>query len=264
VGASSTCGVWTTDGTEPGTRLLGTLADAGVQDPGCAFFAGAVVNGRAYFQIRASAEAAGGWESILRTDGTPAGTTVVTQAHMQSWYLLELWTVGELAFFEARSRTTADNDDSELWRTDGTASGTFILSPLARYHGVKATTSAGALFVRPGPTGSLEPWFSDGSLQGTRLVRALALDPPGVLPPFVVFRDHIYFPAGDGVHGSELWVTDGSASGTRMVADLVEGSWGSIPSGLAATKDALYLFASFSPYGRRFGLWKYAPPAQSP
>lgn len=42
---------------------------------------------------------------------------------------------------------------------------------------------------------------------------------------FKVYKDHLYFIADDGVHGSALWRTDGTESGTEMFFDPGSGTW---------------------------------------
>jgi ELWxxDGT repeat protein len=81
---------------------------------------------------------------------------------------------GDFAFFTSRESTTG----SEPWFTDGTPAGTGLLADL-----------------RPGPESSSPGFVRGGDLEG-----------------YVLAGEHVFFPADDGQHDSELWaVKIGSA-----------------------------------------------------
>jgi ELWxxDGT repeat protein len=66
-----------------------------------------------------------------------------------------------------------------------------------------------------------ELWISDGSEQGTHLIRDIN---PGtgnteVISPLAV-NNNMFFGTDDGIHGVELWKTDGTESGTSLVKDI--------------------------------------------
>lgn len=71
------------------------------------------------------------------------------------------------------------------------------------------------------PTEGKELWISDGTANGTKLVKDIN---PGLGSSFIenitAAGTNVYFSANDGVNGQELWVSDGTANGTEMVADL--------------------------------------------
>jgi ELWxxDGT repeat protein len=134
---------------------------------------------------------------------------------------------GDIVFFAATTQETG----TELWKTDGTAEGTIMVSDLC-----------------PGPASSLsydpdisnlvsfnnsliftpfdsiygyELWISDGSEQGTHLIRDIN---PGtanttVISPLKV-NNLMFFGTDDGMHGTELWKTDGTEAGTSLVKDI--------------------------------------------
>lgn len=68
-----------------------------------------------------------------------------------------------------------------------------------------------------------ELWVSDGSSEGTKLVKDIRPGPQSAsITELGVSGNRIFFAADDGVHGRELWVSDGTEAGTRMVVDLVK------------------------------------------
>ncbi len=79
-----------------------------------------------------------------------------------------------------------------------------------------------------------ELWATDGTAQGTRLVRDIRPGEAGSGPTLLTrVGSRVFFTAADGVHGRELWVSDGTRAGTHMVKDLTKGSAGSGISGIA-------------------------------
>lgn len=69
-----------------------------------------------------------------------------------------------------------------------------------------------------------EPWITDGTPAGTRLLRDIWPGPMhSYTNVFLRLGDVSVFPASDGVAGRELWRTDGTAAGTYMLADIAPG-----------------------------------------
>ena len=68
-----------------------------------------------------------------------------------------------------------------------------------------------------------ELWVSDGTTNGTFMIRDINADTTGSVNvhPFYVKNSSglLYFAADDGINGQELWVTDGTYDGTNMVAN---------------------------------------------
>lgn len=99
-----------------------------------------------------------------------------------------------------------------------------------------------------------EPWISDGSNAGTRLLRDV--NPSGDSNPreFEEMGGMVFFSADDGSHGRELWVSDGTSTGTRMLKDIQPGSPGSDPRNLTAIDGILYFSANDGTEGAE--LWR--------
>ncbi len=98
-----------------------------------------------------------------------------------------------------------------------------------------------------------ELWVTDGTSEGTRMLKDINIGYQGSLPSgFVPYQGKLYFNATDGVHGHELWVTDGTSSGTHMVKDIQPGNWSSFPVPLLEINAKLLLLANNQTYGMEF------------
>lgn len=99
-------------------------------------------------------------------------------------------------------------------------------------------------------------WKSDGTEQGTRLVKDLsptsASDPQ--FSALTAFDNKLYFIANDGVNGRELWRSNGSESGTILLKDIYAGPIGSNIAELFVLNNALYFSATSDTSGRE--MWK--------
>lgn len=141
----------------------------------------------------------------------------------------------------------------ELWTSDGTAPGTrrltrfqavdpFVASSLPRL-GITdvfgGDFSAFIFFADDGVHG-LEPWRTDGTARGTRLIADLCPGPcssRGVAGS-TLFGEHleglrVLFAATIPGVGREPWVTDGTSEGTSLLADVCPGPCSSLPRNMA-------------------------------
>jgi ELWxxDGT repeat protein len=100
--------------------------------------------------------------------------------------------------------------------------------------------------------GADELWRTDGTEDGTTLIKDI--QPGGGSFPggFFIFNDLLYFSAVDS-HGRELWRTDGTAAGTVMVADINPGSGGSNPGDYVSNNGKFFFHATTAANGRE--LW---------
>jgi ELWxxDGT repeat protein len=99
------------------------------------------------------------------------------------------------------------------------------------------------------PDTGIELWTSDGTANGTQLVKDIFAGPDGSeINNIFSFNNRLYFNANDGVHGSELWTSDGTANGTVLVKDIMtntdaQQSNGSFPVGFKQVGNKFYFSA---------------------
>lgn len=230
---------WLSDGTAGGTSLSCDI-QPGPEDSQPYDFTAA--GAQVYFTTSE------GITSTLRvTDGTSCSRVSYGRGPLAS--------VGDLLFF-VRGRSAR-----ELWVTDGTAAGTWQPRPFSQGGpvGLRALQPVGdrLFFIAEGTGGGLALWVSDGTFDGTRLVREID---PGFESRFdaratemaPLGRD-LVFAAEDEAHGLELWLSDGTPAGTGLLRDIWAGERGSAPRHLTAAGGRVYFAARDAEAGEE--LW---------
>jgi|CXWL01.1.fsa_nt_gi ELWxxDGT repeat protein len=101
-----------------------------------------------------------------------------------------------------------------------------------------------------------EPWVSDGTLGGTRILGDLCPGPCGSQERMARFAlgDELIFHAALPEIGIEPWITDGTPAGTRLLRDLCRGPCSSRGALLGAV-DGVGLVGAEGPDGQ-FHLWR--------
>ena len=249
--------LWIADGTTEGTVPLDTLHASGpLNSIGHLTRVGDYV----YFT-----GGNGSIDGLWRTDGTTEGTVLV-RAGLSPKRLIA---AGDLVFFLSRGEA-----DYDLWVSDGTQDGTRLLQ--AKAPGTPGSSPFFGAYVQPGSMIALgrrllisrhsaehgeELWISDGTPEGTRLLKDLVPGLAGSSPRLMTrVGDTVYFVAGGWTSGFELeappsdiglWKTDGTAGGTRLVKSFT--SW-SGPNHLTAVGDQLFFVGGDAQSG--YGLWR--------
>jgi len=246
--------LWTSDGTAGGTRLvfdplLNTAAHSG---PDLLRTAG----GELFFAAPVTKKRIGLWQS----DGTAGGTHSLMDfpATAQGAAFLDATVLADRLLFVAFQPSTG----RELWASDGTKRGT---APLTRFGPASPflplSAGGGRLLPETSVNGRMifraddgahgvEPWMTDGTPGGTRLLRDLCpgpclgaggTDDAGVVS--LAAGGRLFFSGNEGSRGLELWATDGTAAGTHLVRDLCRGSCSSEPSSLIAGDGEVFVLA---------------------
>ncbi len=153
------------------------------------------------------------------TDGTAGGTRQLLDIcgeteSFSDYRAAILGSTGSVAFFTDFA--------GRLWRTDGTAGGTFPLGDItvdrsAYYENPEVFSPDRRTFYFRGCTraAGCEPWRSDGTREGTVIIRDLKRGKEGSNPALLVLHDgRLLFAAGSDFNHRTLWSTDGTADGT--------------------------------------------------
>ncbi|WP_073565749.1 ELWxxDGT repeat protein [Archangium sp. Cb G35] len=233
---------WVTDGTPAGTRLLRDIHRADSSNPRELVDLGGT--------LLFTAQDAEHDRELWKSDGTAEGTVRLTEFSIAgvgtSPEPLALTRVGERVFFFW---------GGQLWKTDGTAAGTQrVHSGLGTVY--TAGTQGTALFFNVfSSTRGWELWTSDGTTEGTLLLKDIYPGSRSANPGNLTrLGSTLFFSAEDGVHGTELWKTDGTPGGTVLVKDIRPGPQGSALGGFVSVGSTLYFFANDGVHGQE--LWK--------
>ncbi|WP_312768260.1 ELWxxDGT repeat protein [Epilithonimonas sp.] len=144
-------------------------------------------------------------------------------------------------FFSANGGSGA-----ELWMTDGTNEGTIIVKDINTFSATAGSSPSnfveynGKVYfsASDGATSGTELWVTDGTEQGTQMLKDLTPGSGSSFPEkMVVFKNKLYFLMSGTTGDKQIWETDGTESGTKMVSTLATGS------GMFVYNDNLYVSA---------------------
>ena len=185
---------------------------------------------------------------LWKTDGTAGGTSLVKdiRAGSNNSNPYRFYAYGNKAVFVADDGVNG----FEPWITDGTANGTTLLKDI--YPGSSSgypnsgnpnyfiEFDGKVYFAAQDGTNGSELWVSDGTANGTTLLKDIYPGSNSSYPEqLTVVNGKLFFRASDA-SGTELWVSDGTANGTTMVEDIYPGSGNSSPSYLVAMGNNVY------------------------
>lgn len=137
-----------------------------------------------------------------------------------------------------------------VWATDGAEVGTVPLGPDLGPLAAQGPTALGRVALFEADNGEL--WRTDGTPEGTTLVKKVSMPYPGwwcyqldlagsPCSPFVVVGHLALFLVKNGEQGFELWRTDGTPEGTTPVTSLESSGWVFFP---IAFRDRLFFNAA--------------------
>lgn len=119
-----------------------------------------------------------------------------------------------------------DGEDYGIWATDGTSNGTTLV-----INNVFPVQIIGEITDKPffefngklyfngvGDANGEQLWVTDGTEQGTQLVKVINPTDDASLLGFTELNGKLYFFANEEDHGYQLWETDGTTAGTQRVA----------------------------------------------
>ncbi len=219
--------LWKTDGTEAGTQLIKNINPAGNAGSN-SLFNSLIFKNKLYFD---AADATTGSE-LWMTDGTTAGTQQVKDINPgiigSNPFLFDAIIFGDKFLFTAF--TTAEG--FELWSSDGTQNGTalfkdFITGPesstpilMPDFNSNFANSHTqlfnGSIFFNLANTTGAELWITDGTLAGTKLVKAVNSNANDRITDYFYTTTGIFF-SQFPTSGDQLWQSDGSATGTQLI-----------------------------------------------
>lgn len=235
--------LWATDGTAAGTRTL-------LSNPRTSGFRlnllGQLAGPRAFFDLDGTllfqgTDGATGAE-LWRSDGTPAGTTLVKdlQPGPASSLPAEITRAGSTVFF----RSDAGTQHEKLWKTDGTPAGTVLLRSVEQFYNFgnfspRDLTVLGnsLLFLGSCCNNSLPELIrSDGTAAGTQ--------PVGTPPDSFFGHSIVTYLLAETVPGPGSKRLGPFATGTRMLQDIAPGDLPSSPAEFTASGLNVYFLAN--------------------
>ena len=212
--------------------------------------------GRGFFSVWSPT----GVYGLLECDGTSAGTRVPAwwDGRFAEAEWARLTGSGEdllITIFEAEDRV-------RHFISGGDAGGMEELEGIAEvwaapYGGVPARCEGGFVIKGYSARHGIEPWFSDGTATGSRMIRDLRRGEYDSMNGEMVSAGKVvYFTASSREGDTELWQTNGKRRRTFRVKDVRRGKMGSYPQELTASGGEAYWTADDGRTGRQ--LWTTA------
>lgn len=204
------------------------------------------LNGRMYFPVRNNSS------HIFSTDGTAAGTSQF--AEPSTGYI----NVDQLAVLNGSLLISESSfiAPPQLWTSDGISAPVPVAQVTIGFEPIVVDNVLYFTFD-DGVSGE-ELWRTDGTEEGTRLVKDIA---PGATSSvaydryFTKVGNTLFFFANDGEHGKELWRSDGTPEGTVLVLDINPGDADAVDyTQPVAIDNDIFFVADDGSNGRQF--WK--------
>ncbi|MCY1073852.1 HYR domain-containing protein [Archangium lansingense] len=246
--------LWRTDGTEAGTSRLKKLD--GFFGEGWPL---ALVGDTLFLALSDSTRGVELW----KTDGTAEGTVLVKDVKPGSGSSqpVQAAALGNRLFFWADDGTHG----VELWTSDGTEAGTVLFKEFAPglasglgeselRRPLMAVLDGTLYFGARDTAHGLELWKTDGTVEGTVLVKDVNPGSWDSLSRMTAVGGRLYLSLYDEAHGLEPWVSDGTEAGTVRLADVKPGEASGSPLGFTRVGDTVLFLARDTAHGAE--LWK--------
>jgi ELWxxDGT repeat protein len=251
---------WVTDGTVDGTRMFadvlpgaaGLYPCASARDVECHSDIGNIqvnlIPRESDLLIARNYHGSGIGSDLWKSDGTVTGTGPIEDVVPGSIF--------GYPHFAGRDRSLLfqvhHGDDLATWYGDGTLAGSRPVGALGAYDIVEAASG----FIFKGRIRGVgdEPWWSDGTPEGTYLLRDIRLGDASSAPrDLTELNGVLLFSAHTAEHGRELWRSDATGDGTFLVIDIQTGSGGAAPAEITRLGDVVLFAADDGVHGTE--LW---------
>lgn len=247
--------LWVSDGTAAGTHMVKDIGDTRAGRPPGNLTA---VGDELFF----SATDMEHGNALWRSDGTAAGTVLVKDFYPGAVdppipvplpIFPDHFTAADDRLF--LSAWDGTGSYGQLWVTDGTEGGTVKLleglgEDIRSGHTVSLVGAGDTLFFNRGP----DLWKSDGTPEGTVLVKDFPSTGFSVPNQFLAVGDKVVFNASTQQNGFELWISDGTEQGTHMVKDIAPGGASANIGNLTVADHRLFFTANDGVHGNT--LWR--------
>ena len=111
-------------------------------------------------------------------------------------------------------------------------------------------------FVADTPLYGTELWISDGTYDGTNLIKDICPGSSSSTPDqLTAVGDGIFFQANDCINGDELWYSNGTSSGTMLVKDINPGSSSGYIQHITAAGESVFFSGYNASNGKGYELW---------
>lgn len=242
------CELWRSDGSEGGTQLVSDIRPGSASSSPADF--GVDASGQfVYF----SADDGSHGRELWRSDGSAGGTQLVADLvpGLDGSQPRSIHPVGgNVVVFSAATLALG----RELYRSSG--SGADLVIDLLPGVGSGVANNAGGepdlvavsgnrvVFAGATPTTGTEPFVSDGSAAGTRVVRDIVVGGSSTPFDFVAVGTGVTFIARTAADGDELYLSDLSSAGTVRVSQIAAGSGNGARAVLGVDGNIVFLAGS--------------------
>lgn len=241
--------LWRSNGTEAGTELVKDI-NAGMSDSISTYYymRWLAIDNTLFF---VASDGTTGFE-LWRSNGAEENTVLVKDIYPggSDSNPINLTDVNGVLLFSANS----PGHGFELWRSDGTAENTVLVKDIypggmssvqAYYSELWTVVNQTVFFDATDGTSGIELWRSDGTAEGTVLVKDINPGYYGSVPRLMInLGGRLFFTADNPAYGEELWQSDGTEAGTELVKDIYPGIIGARPRFLTNANGRLFFTAT--------------------